>query len=128
MNRTTPAQLYALVAGGALLILGILDFFYSADFGSPGRVAELFGAIDVNGWLGALHVATGAAGLLAVGYGGRGYAGAVGAGYVLLAAWGFAVGAHGDILGLVPVDTAGDALHAVVGATGLAVYAATPRR
>jgi hypothetical protein len=128
MDRRTPAQLYALAAGGTLLIVGIVGFFYSADFGSPGGVDDALGLFRVNGWHNALHVAIGAAGLLALGYGARAYAGAVGAILALVAIWGFALGGHGSILGFLPVNGADDVLHAVLGATGLAAYAVEPPR
>jgi hypothetical protein len=35
MNGKTPAQLYALLVGGTLVIAGIIGFFYSSDFGRP---------------------------------------------------------------------------------------------
>ena len=36
VDNKTPAQLFALVVGATLVAAGILGFFYSAAFGSPG--------------------------------------------------------------------------------------------
>ena len=35
MNGRSPAQVYAFVIGGTLVIAGIIGFFYSAAFDSP---------------------------------------------------------------------------------------------
>jgi hypothetical protein len=126
MNGRTPARLYSLLAGGALVTLGVIGFFYSADFGNPGTVRDAFGALSVNGWHNFLHIATGALGLLALGYSARMYAGGAGLALLVLAVWGFAIGGHDTILGVIPVNAGDDALHAVLGLAGLAAYVATP--
>jgi hypothetical protein len=123
----TPAQLYALIFGATLTVAGILGFFYTADFGSPGEVDEVLGILDVNGWHNVVHIATGVLGLLALGYAAaRTYALGLGAVYVLVAIWGFAVGDGSEILGFIPVNTADNVLHLVIGLAGLGAYAATP--
>ena len=131
MNDTTagrsPAQLYALVFGATLVVAGIIGFFYSADFGSPGKVDGVLGILDVNGWHNVVHIATGALGLLAMGYSAaRSYALGLGAVYVVVAIWGFVVGDGGEILGIVPVNTEDNVLHLLIGIAGLGAYAATP--
>jgi hypothetical protein len=131
MNETTagrtPAQLYALVFGATLVFAGVVGWFYSADFGSPGEVDGVFGILDVNGWHNIVHLATGALGLLALGYSAaRTYALGLGAVYVIVAIWGFAVGDGGEILGFIPVNTEDNILHLLIGIAGLGAYAATP--
>jgi hypothetical protein len=127
MEAASPARLYATVAGAVLLLLGILGFFYSASFGSPGAVEEALGVLRVNGWLNALHVATGALGLFAAGFASRSYALAAGTLYTALAIWGFALGPGEAILGFLPAAGGDEALHLVIGLLGLAAAAATPR-
>ena len=126
MNGRTPAQLYALLVGGTLVIAGIIGFFYSSDFKGPGKVRDVFGILSVNGWHNVVHIVTGAAGLLALGYAARAYAGVLGVVYIGVAAWGFILGNHENILGFLPVNTEDDVLHALLGVTGVAAYLATP--
>ncbi|HEX8741736.1 MAG TPA: DUF4383 domain-containing protein [Thermoleophilaceae bacterium] len=123
----TPAQLYALVFGATLVVAGIIGFFYSSSFGSPGDVDGVLGILDVNGWHNIVHIATGALGLLSLGYASaRTYAVGLGAVYVVVAIWGFVVGDGGEILGFIPVNTEDNILHLLIGAAGLGAFAATP--
>ena len=123
----SPAQLYALVFGATLVLAGILGFFYSADFGSPGEVDGVLGILDVNGWHNVVHTASGVIGLLSLSYSAaRTYALAFGVVYVVVAIWGFAVGDGGNILGFIPVNTEDNVLHLVIALAGLGAYAATP--
>src|SRR5918911_4579254 len=115
MNGRTPAQLYALLVGGTLLVAGIIGFFYSSDFGSPGKVDDVFGILSVNGWHNVVHIVTGALGLAALGYGARYYAGGLGVVYIIVAIWGFIIGNHESILGFLPVNTEDDVLHLLIG-------------
>ena len=127
MNGRTPSQLYALVIGGTLVIAGVIGFFYSSAFGSPGEVDDVFGILGVNGWHNVVHIATGALGLLALGYAAsRSYALGLGVVYVAIAIWGAIIGSGESILGVIPVNTEDTVLHAIIGVTGLAAYAATP--
>ena len=126
-NKTAP-QLYALVVGGTLVIAGIIGFFYSMSFGSPGEVDEVFGLLGVNAWHNLVHIATGALGLLALSYGASGtrtYAGVLGVVYVAIAVWGFILGSDGNILGFIPVNTEDSVLHTILGVVGLGAYAAS---
>ncbi|HEY6781427.1 MAG TPA: DUF4383 domain-containing protein, partial [Thermoleophilaceae bacterium] len=52
MDGSTPAQIYALVIGFALVALGIVGFFYEASFESGSGLSRdaIFGILDVNGW------------------------------------------------------------------------------
>src|ERR1700710_1830914 len=109
MDGPSPARLYATAAGAALVVIGIVGFFYSASFGSPGEVKEVFGAFAVNGWDNVLHILTGVLGLIAADYASRRYSLWLGAFYVGLALWGFTIGSGEVILGFLPVHT-GDSL------------------
>jgi hypothetical protein len=128
MERASPARLYATLVGALLLVGGIVGFFYSASFGSPGAVDEMLGAFAVNGWLNSLRALSGALGLLVAGFAARRYSLWIGALYVALAVWGFAVGEGEAILGLLPVNAGDNVLHLVLGALGLAAAVATERR
>jgi uncharacterized protein DUF4383 len=124
-DGASPARLYATVAGALLTIAGIAGFFYNGHFGSGGDVfgndttVELLGILAVNGWQNVVHLVTGAVGLLAAGYAARAYALGNGAFYVVLAVWGFAVGSGHEILTIVPVNTADNVFHALVGVLGI---------
>ena len=126
MAASSPAKLYATVVGAVLTIAGIIGFFYSGSFGSPGDVDAVFGILDVNGWHNVVHLATGLLGLAAAGYAARTYALGLGLVYVVVAIWGFIIGSGDDILGIVPINTEDNILHLILGLTGLAAGAATP--
>jgi len=127
MDAPSPARLYASLVGAALVLFGIVGFFYSSSFGSPGEVDEIFGVFAVNGWANVLHILSGALGLFVAGYASRWYSLWLGAIYVVLAFWGFALGSGEAILGFLPVDTGVDLLRLVLGALGVAAALATPR-
>jgi len=123
---STPAALYASLIGAVLVVAGILGFFYSASFGSPGNVEAVLGILDVNAWHNLVHIATGALGLLAFASGPRAsrtYALALGVVYVVVAIWGFVIGSHESILGYVPVNTEDNFLHLILGVLGIGAYA-----
>jgi hypothetical protein len=126
MQPASPARLYATVVGAVLTIAGIIGFFYSSSFGSPGSVDEVFGIFAVNGWHNVLHLVTGLLGLAAAGYLARTYALAVGLLYAVLAIWGFIIGGGDSILGIVPVNAGDNVLHLILGVLGLAAGAASP--
>jgi hypothetical protein len=126
MNQTsTPASLYAGLIGAVLLVAGIIGFFYSASFGSPGEVDAVLGILDVNAWHNIIHIASGALGLYAFSLGPRAsrtYALAFGIIYVIVAIWGFIIGNHESILGFIPINTEDNVLHAILGVLGLGAY------
>jgi hypothetical protein len=126
MEASSPAKLYATVVGTVLTIAGIVGFFYSASFGSPGEVDEVLGILDVNGWHNVLHLVTGLLGLVAIGYAAREYALGLGLVYLVIAIWGFVIGSGESILGVVPVNSGDNVLHLVLGVAGLAAGLATP--
>jgi hypothetical protein len=121
----SPARLYALVVGGVLLIAGVVGFFYSSSFGSPGEVDSVFGILDVNAWHNVVHIVTGALGLLAWRYAARQYALGLGLVYLVVAIWGFIIGDGESILGFIPVNTEDNVLHLLLGLAGLTAGLAT---
>lgn len=126
MEGATPARLYAVLIGGTLVVVGIIGFFYSSSFGSPGNVDDVFGIFAVNAWHNLVHLVTGAIGLLVAGYAAREYALGLGVVYVVIAIWGFVIGSGDSILGFVPVNTADNWLHVALGVLGVGAWAATP--
>jgi uncharacterized membrane protein YphA (DoxX/SURF4 family) len=125
MDNASPARLYALVVGSVLVVAGIIGFFYNAHFGSGNDVfgtdtsVKVFGILAVNGWHNVVHIATGALGLLAAGYAARAYALGLGFVYIVIAIWGFIIGSGDSILSIVPVNTADNFLHLILGLTGI---------
>lgn len=128
MEQASPARLYATLVGAVLVIAGIVGFFYSSSFGSPGEVEEALGVFAVNGWENVLHIATGALCLLLAGFAARWCALWLGALYVAIGVWGFLLGSGAEILGFLPVDSGDNLLHLILGALGLAAGASTPAR
>lgn len=127
MEGASPARLYATVVGAVLVIAGIIGFFYSASFGSPGEVDDVFGILSVNAWHNIVHILTGAIGLLVAGYAARQYALWLGIVYLIVAVWGFIIGSGDSILGFIPINTADNFLHLILGALGVLAAMATPR-
>lgn len=128
MDAPSPARLYATLVGAALVVAGIVGFFYSASFGSPGEVDEMLGIFAVNGWVNVLHILTGALGLFVAGYASRWFSLWLGTLYVGLALWGFAIGSGEAILGFLPVNAGDNILHLILGALGVAAALATPAK
>jgi hypothetical protein len=126
MEASSPARLYATLIGGTLVVGGIIGFFYSSSFGSPGTVDDVFGVLSVNGWHNLVHILTGALGLLLAGYAARQYALGLGVVYLAIAIWGFILGSGSAILDIVPVNTEDNFLHLILGLLGIAAGLATP--
>jgi hypothetical protein len=126
MEGSSPARLYATLIGGTLLVVGIIGFFYSASFGSPGEVDSVFGIFAVNAWHNIVHILTGAVGLLVAGYAAREYALGLGIVYTIVAIWGFIIGSGDSILGFIPVNTEDNFLHLILGVLGIGAGLATP--
>jgi uncharacterized protein DUF4383 len=132
MDNSSPARLYASVVGAVLVAAGIIGFFYNAHFGSGNDVfgddtsVKVFGILAVNGWHNVVHLLTGALGLLAINYAARTYALGLGAVYLVVAIWGFIIGSGDSILSIVPVNSADNVLHLILGVLGLAAGFATP--
>ena len=126
----TPAQIYALVFGVTLLVVGIVGFFVDSSFdvGSGVQGDDLI-VFEVNGWHNLVHIASGALGLALMrsAAGARLYALGFGSVYLAVAIWGFIDGS--DVLGLIPVNSADNWLHVAIAVTGiLAGLASNPHR
>jgi hypothetical protein len=131
MDAASPARLYATLVGAALVIAGIIGFFYEASFATGRDVVadDVFGILAVNGWHNLVHLALGLLGLLSAGYAARTYALGAGLLYLVLAIWGFleTENGFGVLIDLVPVNTEDNVLHLILGLTGLTAGAATPK-
>jgi len=127
IQDASPAKLYATLVGGVLVIAGIAGFFYSASFGGPGEVDEVFGLFGVNGWHNLFHILTGALGLFLAGFAARRYAFWLGVAYLGIALWGFVLGGGESILGFFPVNTEDNLLHLVLGMLGVTAALGTPK-
>jgi hypothetical protein len=133
MSTSSPARLYCTLVGAVLVIAGIIGFFYSSGFDTGARgvandTDQVFGILAVNGWHNVVHILLGVLALAVAGSasGARAYCLGIGLVYVLLALWGFIDG-DGVILGLVPLNDEDNVLHLILGLTGLAAGAATPK-
>jgi hypothetical protein len=117
------------VIGLSLTAAGIVGFFYSGAFDSPGKVKDVFGVLSVNGWHNLVHIATGLLGLaLWRSYGGaRTYALGLGVVYTGVAIWGFVIGSGESILGFLPVNSEDNVLHLLIALAGLFAGLLTPR-
>jgi hypothetical protein len=116
------------VIGLSLTAAGIVGFFYSGAFDSPGEVKDVLGVLSVNGWHNLVHIATGLVGLAVWrSYGGaRAYAIGLGVVYTGVAIWGFAIGSGESILGFLPVNSEDNVLHLLIALAGLFAGLATP--
>ena len=116
----TPAQLYALLFGIVLLLVGILGFFADSSFGTGSNVngSDLI-VFEVNGWHNLVHILSGVLGLALWRRPATARAYALGFGTVYLAVtiWGFVTG--DQVLWLIPVDTADNILHLAIAALGI---------
>ena len=132
LDERPPAEVYTLAIGLTLVAAGILGFFYDASFatGDGAHREAALGLFDVDGWSNVLHIVSGATGLFLVGSyaGSRAYALGAGVLYLAIAALGFVAGSGDAILDMVPVNTADNFLHLLIGLAGLGAGLATPRR
>lgn len=133
MQQATPARLFALLAGGALAVLGVAGFFWGSSFDPSdralrGELGEVLGIFAVNGPTNLVHLLTGLVGLTLATRAARTYALATGLLYIVLALWGMLALDRGiaQLLGLIAVDTADNLLHLAIGLAGVAAGAATP--
>jgi len=111
MEAPSPARLFAGVAGLALVLLGIVGFFYTASFDGVDDYADGLGGLQVNGWLNLFYLAVGGIGLLVAGVSSRTYSLTVGLLFVVLAIVGWGSGW----------------LNVLVGVLGLAAALGTPK-
>jgi hypothetical protein len=123
-RKRTPAQWYCLLAGAALLLMGLLGFIVNADF-SVGNVpsgtveGDALLGFEVNGWHNVVHLASGLVLLAAANT--RPTAKAValtfGLVYGLVAIIGIIDGR--DVLGLIPVNNPDHILHVALATLGI---------
>ena len=127
----TPAQLYCLIAGLALLLAGIFGFFADATFdlsttsdpegGNVGGMlqGDSFLGFEVNGWHNVVHLLSGLV-LLSVfrnRKAAKTVALAFGLVYAIVAIIGLIDG--NDVLGIIPVNPADNILHIALAALGI---------
>jgi hypothetical protein len=74
MEQASPTRLFATVVGAALVLYGIVGFFYDSSFAAPDDAREALGLLSVNGWANVFHIVTGAIGLFVAGFASRRYA------------------------------------------------------
>jgi hypothetical protein len=122
----SAAQLFCLIVGGTLVLVGLLGFIVESTFdtsagGDPGALdGENLVLFEVNGWHNVVHVASG---LFLLAFAGRRRrartaALAFGAVYAVVTVIGLVDG-H-DVLGLIPVNPADNVLHILLTAAALA--------
>jgi hypothetical protein len=126
-RKRSTAQLYCLVIGATLLLVGALGFLAEATFdtssgGDPGALdGEDFIIFEVNGWHNVVHLLSGAFLLLMSSTHARARTAALafGAIYGVVTVIGLIDG-H-DVLGIIPVDPADNVLHILLTGSALAV-------
>jgi hypothetical protein len=123
-QTSSPARLYSLLTGAVLTLLGILGFFYEPSFGHGQELVsdDIRSTLQVNGWEDLLWMVTGLVGLAVATRAARVYALAVGVAYTVFGVWGLAVvdRGFGTIADVLPLDGWNNALHLLVGITGIA--------
>lgn len=123
-TTTGPAQAYAVVVGAALVLGGVGGFFYDSSFGTGSELGgdEILGTFITNGPDNLLHLLAGFTGLALAAVAPRPYALIAGAGFTVLALWGFAT-ESAAILDTFLVGGALNTLHLLVGLAGLGAWA-----
>ena len=116
----SPAQLYCLLAGAALLLAGILGFLVDSTFDTGGDIdGDALIGFEVNGWHNLVHIASGL--LLLAAAPKRKSAKAValvfGLTYGLVALIGLIDG--DTVLGLIPVNPADNIRHSALSLAGI---------
>jgi Domain of unknown function (DUF4383) len=136
MEESSPAQLYCLLVGAVLVIVGIIGFFYEASFatGDSIRSHDVFGILSVNGWHNLIHIAIGALLLVAAGSAARGAALLVGLLFIALCILGFiatsnsgigSIAEQDTLFKLVPVNNEDNVFHLILGITGVIAFYAS---
>lgn len=114
------AQMFAVVAGVLLTLLGIASLIVNADFSTGGSItAERLLYFDVNGWSGVLYLLTGLFALSAATRKARArtMAMVVGGLYLILTVWSLF---DSSILGLLPINDPTAVTYAAIGVIGVA--------
>jgi hypothetical protein len=125
----SPAQLFCLVIGATLVLMGVLGFFVKAKFdtstgGDPGALdGENLIIFEVNGWHNTVHILSGLFLLALMGRHATARVAALGFGviYGIVTVIGLVDGT--DVLGLLPVNPADNILHILL---TVAAFAAAP--
>jgi Domain of unknown function (DUF4383) len=128
VQQRSPARNCALALGVLLGAAGVAGFFYNGTFTSNERIHnDLLGAFSVNGWSNTLHILLGIWGLAVASswIGARNYCYGAGLVLILLAVWGFILGGGQSVLGIFPVNTAGDFARLVLGVIAMLSAVAT---
>ncbi|MFD5162632.1 DUF4383 domain-containing protein [Streptomyces hawaiiensis] len=132
----TPVQQVALLFGLVFLLVGVLGFipgittdYGSLEFASHDSGAELFGLFQVSILHNLVHLAYGLAGLTLAGTAAGAYSYLLvgGAVYLVLWVYGLSVG-HDSDANFVPLNTADDWLHFVLGIAMIGSALALRRR
>ncbi|MFF3641105.1 DUF4383 domain-containing protein [Streptomyces sp. NPDC002564] len=135
-SRRAPVQYGAQLVGAVFLLVGILGFvpgvtahYDSMEFASHGSGAELLGVFQVSVLHNLVHLAFGVAGLVAArtDVAARTYLMAGGAIYLVLWLYGLFIG-HDSSANFVPLNTADNWLHFVLGIGMIAMGALLPKR
>jgi hypothetical protein len=121
-KRMTPAQLYCLLGGIALLLAGLLGFISDATFDTAGGdrlQGDSFLGFEVNGWHNLVHVLSGV--LLLSAFRRRGPAKTVALAFGLVYGVVTIIGLidGNDVLGIIPVNPADNILHIALSALGI---------
>lgn len=114
------AQMFAVVAGVMLTLLGIASLIVNADFSTGDAItAERLLWFDVNGWAGVLYLVTGLLALFAAVDRARArtMAMVVGGLYLILTVWSLF---DSSILGMLPVNDPTAVTYAAIGVIGVA--------
>ncbi len=118
-----PARLYALLAGAFLALLGVLGFFYDAEFGTGDALAsdDLQGLLNINGWRNVIYIATGVIALTFAARSPRRTALGLGLFYLVFAIWGYSETDRdiGNLFDAIPLGDTDNNLHLLLGLLGL---------
>ncbi len=130
MAGRTPAQLYALVFGAVLLLMGIIGFFVSPSFAVGEAVEANKGSLlgfEINGWHNVIHLLSGAVGLAMVGTPATARLFALGFGVVYALVTVLGLITTSPLLGLIPINGADNVLHLLIAVIGIGAALATSR-
>jgi hypothetical protein len=122
-RKSPPARAFCAVLGSVLVVAGLVGLLADSSLGGPNERGSLLG-LDVNGWHSLVYIATGL--LLLAGVpsaaGARVVCALVGVTYAAVAVLGWADGT--EVLGLIPVDSADNVVHAALAVLALGAAAA----
>ena len=127
-NGRTPAEMYSLVFGATLLLVGILGFLVNSSFDTGANIeGDNLIVFEVNGWHNIVHLLSGVVGLAMSRRRDTAYQFALGFGIVYFAVfvWGLV---QDPILNIIPVNGADHVLHALIALAGIAAALASKDR